>query len=291
MPKTYTRLASVVALSSVMTGCSWYSQLSEPTTDREARIGRYEAEPKDAYSKKFDELQLRIEALERENSRLRSPKSRRANLSSAVIVPHKISEPKGHDNDGVIEQVKLKVSQAILAIDNVLSQLSAAEVASNQPSAVRSPEPRSIVSESSEAMFSETMLSESSPSAFVPSEPELVASLTSPNSVSGVLGRNDDGDVVSSTTYLPGTGPSYNFSVVYTYPAVEPWNQMWQVLDDANEQDKWKGVNQNKPSYFIYVGAYVNELDAMNRQNNLLSITGEEPVIRKRAINRAVAAN
>ncbi len=282
MLKTSSKIVSACALTSLLAGCTWYTQLADPTANREARIGQYEAEPEHRYLQRFDALQQRIEALERENHRLRSPKASRNGVSSrhnnavSAITPHKVAKPDVDKQNDVIAQVKLKVSEAVLAIDNVLSQLTQMT-------------PMVAVSATGERV------SESEDNV-VPNiaeqEAELIASLTHPKgAVSGSLGRNADGDVVRSTTDLPNSKPQFNYSVVYSYPEVTPWNSMWNVLEDADINDKWRGVNKRKPAYFIYVGAYFSERDAENRQQNLLTVTGEEPFLRKRAINRAIAAN
>lgn len=273
MLKMSSRIVGACALSSALAGCTWYTQLAEPTESREARIGKYEAQPKDSYLMRFDELQQRIEALERENHRLRSPKGVRNgrtmqhNNAISAITPHKLPEPDKDLQNSVIEQVKLKVSQAVLAIDNVLSQL--AQASSN----------------SGDNQESELVASLETTGSVVK------AMESSINSVSGSLGRNAEGDVVRSTTKIPNSPTRFNFSVVYSYPEATPWNNMWRILEDANEKDKWRGVNKETPAYFIYVGAYISERDAMSRQQNLLTVTGEEPLLRKRAINRAIASN
>ena len=284
MLKTSSKIVGACALTSLLAGCTWYTQLADPTANREARIGQYEAEPQHSYLQRFDALQQRIEALERENHRLRSPKASRNGVSArhnnavSAITPHKVAKPEVDKQNDVIAQVKLKVSEAVLAIDNVLSQLTATPVlaAAEQGS----------VSEDTVVEGSTVMPDVAEQDA------ELVASLTRPTgAVNGSLARNADGDVVRSTTDLPNSKPQFNYSVVYSYPEVTPWNSMWNVLENADVNDKWRGVNKRRPAYFIYVGAYVNERDAENRQQNLLTVTGEEPFLRKRAINRAVAAN
>lgn len=232
---------------------------------------------------RFEELQQRIEALERENHRLRSPKSsgKRGRLGAATaIVPHKVVE--ADESESIISQVKLKVSQAVLAIDNILSQLNTASL-SDDEKAVGETKKHDVADQQAYA------------------QSNLVASLSSPasdsvgvtpsNQVNGILERDGQGGVVKSTTYMPAAERQYNFSVVYSYPEETPWNAMWHTLEEANEQDKWRGVNRNKPAYFIYVGAYVSERDATNRQQNLLTLTGQAPDLRKRAINRAIASN
>jgi len=302
MLKTSSKIVGACALTSLLAGCTWYTQLADPTANREARIGQYEAEPEQRYLRRFDALQQRIEALERENHRLRSPKASRNGMSSqhnnavSAITPHKIAKPDVDKQNDVIAQVKLKVSQAVLAIDNVLSQLTAMSpmMTTSMTTPVSVTDERVSVSEDNVAPGNtvHNIVTNSVMPDIAEQEAELIASLTRPTgAVSGSLGRNADGDVVRSTTDLPNSKPRFNYSVVYSYPEVIPWNSMWNVLEDADINDKWRGVNKRKPAYFIYVGAYVSERDAENRQQNLLTVTGEEPFLRKRAINRAIAAN
>ena len=297
MLKKSSKIVGACALTSLLAGCTWYSQLAEPTTHRESRIGQYEAEPEHRYLQRFDALQQRIEALERENHRLRSPQtsdndvSQRHNNAVSAITPHKVAKPEVDNQNNVISQVKLKVSEAVLAIDNVLSQLAAmspmmAEAVSPATTASTAEVEQVSVSEGS-AMSGNNVMPD-----VAEQEAELVASLNRPKgAVNGSLARNEDGEVVRSTAEVPNSKSRFNYSVVYSYPAVSPWNTMWNALEDADVNDKWRGVNKRKPAYFIYVGAYVNERDAANRQQNLLTVTGEEPFLRKRAINRAVAVN
>ncbi|OUR86635.1 hypothetical protein A9Q81_28340, partial [Gammaproteobacteria bacterium 42_54_T18] len=245
MLKTSSKIVSACALTSLLAGCTWYTQLADPTAHREARVGQFEAEPRHSYLRRFDALQQRIEALERENHRLRSPKASRSGVSSrynnavSTITPYKVAEPEINKQNDVIAQVKLKVSEAVLAIDNVLSQLTATTSAMPVTEATEqmSVDEHNVMPDVAEQ------------------EAELVASLTRPTgAVNGSLARNADGDVVRSTTELRNSKPQFNYSVVYSYPEVTPWNSMWNVLDVADINDKWRGVNKRKPAYFIYVG-------------------------------------
>lgn len=96
--------------------------------------------------------------------------------------------------------------------------------------------------------------------------------------ISGVLERSDSGEVVKSTT----SGNRYNYSVVYVYPEIQPWFDMWDILNNAGITDKWRGKNDAKQTYFIYVGAYYTSTPAKKRQDSLLAITGEKPEVRVR---------
>jgi len=90
---------------------------------------------------------------------------------------------------------------------------------------------------------------------------------------------------------VPGEIPApYNYTVVYTYSAPEPRDEMWVQLEESGEQDKWRGVNRRKPAWFIYVGAYYSKHDAIQRQQMLLSMVGSNPELRNRAQNHTVAA-
>ena len=190
MLKTSSKIVSACALTSLLAGCTWYTQLADTTAHREARSGQYEAEPEQRYLRRFDALQQRIEALERENYRLRSPKASRSGTSSrynnavSTITPHKVAEPEADKQNDVIAQVKLKVSEAVLAIDNVLSQLTA------MPATVKSAEvtePHSVVENNVTPDVAEQ-------------EAELVASLTRPTgAVNGSVVPNTEGELVDTT--------------------------------------------------------------------------------------------
>lgn len=109
--------------------------------------------------------------------------------------------------------------------------------------------------------------------------------------VAGSLQRNETGDVVVQNTHSQQRQSAYNFSLVYVFPEPRPWNAMWERLEEANEQDKWRGYNPDRLSYFIYVGAYLYERDAVKRQNALDLAMGESPEIRANAQPTSLAAN
>lgn len=118
-----------------------------------------------------------------------------------------------------------------------------------------------------------------------------VTSVNSQVAVAGRVQRSDDGAVVGQATHSQPRQSGYNYSLVYVYPEPRPWNEMWEKLEAANEQDKWRGSNPEKPSYFIYVGAYIKESDAISRHDNLVSLLGEGPEMRANVRTSALASN
>lgn len=108
--------------------------------------------------------------------------------------------------------------------------------------------------------------------------------------VAGSLQRDYDGQVVQQTNYTQSRQPVYNYSLVYVFPEPQPWDEMWVRLEEANEQDKWRGSKPAKSSYFIYVGAYLYEDDAVDRQNALNLAMGEVPEIRVNGQATSLAA-
>lgn len=108
--------------------------------------------------------------------------------------------------------------------------------------------------------------------------------------IAGSISRDSKGEVVQQTTLTQPRQAAYNYSVVYVYPEPQPWNDMWDKLEAANETDKWRGSNPAKPSYFIYVGAYLHQEDAQQRQQSLMAILGEGPELRTNLRNTAIAA-
>jgi len=118
-----------------------------------------------------------------------------------------------------------------------------------------------------------------------------VAEISPQVAVAGSVQRNREGEVVTQVTYTQSRQPQYNYSLVYIYPEPKPWNDMWDKLEAANEQDKWRGSNPDKPSYFIYVGAYLYEGDAVKRHDSLVTILGEGPQVRTNVQSAALAAN
>ncbi len=78
------------------------------------------------------------------------------------------------------------------------------------------------------------------------------------------------------------TSPQFNYAVAYVYDNPAPWHAMWNRLSTLAEQDKWRGQNQARGTYFIYTGVYLNLHPAERRQQALTQKTGETPVIRQR---------
>lgn len=109
--------------------------------------------------------------------------------------------------------------------------------------------------------------------------------------IAGAMERDADGAVVKQITYSQPRQPQYNYSLVYVYPEPQPWNDMWARLESVKEEDKWRGSNPSKPSYFIYVGAYIQENDALARQENLMAAVGAGPELRSKINNVSLAAN
>lgn len=107
----------------------------------------------------------------------------------------------------------------------------------------------------------------------------------------GRIRRDDNGIVTGQSNQRQFRKNQYNFSLVYVYPEQASWEVMWNRLEQANERDKWRGSNPEKLSYFIYVGAYVRESDAINRKSYLLGMLGEEPQMRPRTQTVTVASN
>lgn len=101
-----------------------------------------------------------------------------------------------------------------------------------------------------------------------------------PANIVGSLKRGQQGKVLQQVDHTQTRQSTYNFSVVYVYREPQPWNDMWQRLEDSQEQDKWRGFNPDKLSYFIYVGAYLRQEDAEKRQHALLASVGEGPELR-----------
>ena len=114
------------------------------------------------------------------------------------------------------------------------------------------------------------------PAAVVRSAPPTAA----PAAVAGSLQRNQAGKVVQQTNRSQSRQQRYNYSLVYTYAQPQPWNAMWERLEALEETDKWRGSNPAKPSYFIYVGAYLRQQDARKRHDQLAALVGEGPELR-----------
>ncbi len=124
-----------------------------------------------------------------------------------------------------------------------------------------------------------------------PPQPVVEAHDSPQIAIAGAVQRGEQGDVVGQVTRTQSRQAAYNYSLVYVYQEPQPWNEMWERLEQANEQDKWRGSNPAKPSYFIYVGAYYRESDARERHDSLMALLGEGPEMRANVQSSALASN
>ena len=262
-------------LSMLLAGCTQYQQIEAPTVNRELNIGRYRANVAVNHEKVFQDLQQRINALERKKYRRysRSPKGRRVNRNYrnrttinretiGKIFPGIFSSIT---QESAMGQIQLKVNAAVTAIEKALNSLE--KITLNRPTSSDAP-PTELHTESS-----------TEPSTKPYAEPSPAVRNVVPD---------DSVQVTQDIEITNEKEQQFKYSVIYRYTIEEPWTQMWKKLEDANEQDKWRGVSKGKSSYFIYVGVYLREDEALNRQQYLLGLTGEKPDLRKRAIKHTL---
>ena len=199
----------------------------------------------------------RFYALEQEIAQLRA-KMTQPKTEPAGVLPHSASsEPQTSSADEFLARLRSKADSAVATIDQAIA-----------------------------ALDSQTVQSSDEPSA------DYAVTTVSPQiAVAGSMHRGGQGEVIGQVTTSQPRQTKYNYSLVYVYQEPQPWNEMWERLESANEQDKWRGSNPGKPSYFIYVGAYFRESDALKRHDSLMTLIGEGPEMRSNVQSSALASN
>lgn len=208
----------------------------------------------DPYWRRFYELEQEIAKLKASNARLQQQVEPVDPVFTAAASQPEVSVQDNSVVEDVLSRVRHQADRAIAAIDRAMTALADTGTL-----------PKSELN------------------------PVASAQVNIPD-IQGNLIRNDEGEVVRQTTYSEARKARYNYSVVYVYPEPQLWNDMWDKLEAAQERDKWRGVNPDRSRYFIYVGAYYNQLDAEQRQEALFSLVGERPDMRERVQNHALAA-
>ena len=247
-------LGRILLIGTIVTGlpaCSLLAPIQGPN-GQEGYIQTKSVADQDPYWRRFYELEREIAQLKASNAQLQQQIRPVESVYTSPAPQPEVKVESTSVVDELIASVRVRADRAIAAIDEAMVSLSSPGTAKSEP--VRN-----------------------------------VAQIDIPD-IQGNLIRNADGDVVKHTTYSAARKSRYNYSVVYVYPEPAPWNEMWSRLDAANEQDKWRGFNPDRASYFIYVGAYVNQQDAEQRQDSLFVLVGEKPDLRQRVQNHALAA-
>ena len=249
----------ILGITMLVAGCAWYEGLEWTYQERAQGIPKRNLSRQDPELEKFYELQKRIDELE---ARLeRKEASQPARSHHGRVAPQGGALPASPSAaESAIAYVKERTRAAIALIDSLLAQMDKPDPAAPSAPVAESPGP------------------EPEP------EPQQLARVDDA-AIAGTLERNDEGAVVSSTS----DGNRYNYSVVYVYPETKPWFDMWALLSENGVQDKWRGQNPEKQTYFIYVGAYYTESPARKRSENLLTLTGTRPQIRVRQGYQSVA--
>ena len=247
------RMGAIISLLLLSSGCAWYQELEWTHQAREHQFPKRSLRTQTPEMQRFYELQERIDMLE---AKIR--KQEQADVVDPVTENSGKAESRAEQ---VLSFEREKTRSAIALIDRLLSDMDQARTPADpvQTDAVtRAPAP----------------MEEDSP-----------AQTEEKPAIAGALDRDNQGRVVGSTA----DGNRYNFSVVYVYPEIQPWFDMWALLDENGVTDKWRGQNPEKDTYFIYVGAYYTESPAQSRSNNLQLLTGKRPEIRTRQGYQPVA--
>ena len=244
------RILVVGSTAVLLSSCA----LLQPLQRTDAKEGYFPTKSisdQDPYMRKFYQLEREIAQLKASRQTLQA-RVRSGGADSRESVTSDTANPIDFKTDEVLARVRQQADKAINAIDVAIQRLSQPQVTTV---AVAQPVIQTSVAD-----------------------------------ISGELKRDQDGKVVGQTTYSAASRHRYNYSVVYIYPEVDPWNAMWGKLEQAHEQDKWRGFNPDRSSYFIYVGAYFRQTDARQRQDDLMALVGEKPNLRERPDRQTLAA-
>jgi hypothetical protein len=77
--------------------------------------------------------------------------------------------------------------------------------------------------------------------------------------------------------------------VVYQFDTADPWNQVWQELEEQEVVDKWRGQRGTEKRFFIYVGTYAGLGMAERRAQHLAQMVGQAPEVRPRKLRQTRA--
>ncbi|MEZ5508574.1 MAG: hypothetical protein R3F47_01550 [Gammaproteobacteria bacterium] len=246
------RILLTGAVAATLSACALLEPLKGDTT-RHGYFPSKNLSDQDPYWARFYELERQIAELQASNQRLQQQLAPAEDVSLSAAPAPEVMVEVPPMVDGVLERMRTQADLAIAAIDRAIAALSGADNGAGDGSNV-------------------------------------AAQVNIP-AIQGNLLRDDEGRIVKQTTYSESRKARYNYSVVYVYPEPKPWNEMWDRLESANEQDKWRGVNGDRTRYFIYVGAYYSQLDAEQRREALFTIVGERPDLRERVQDHALASN
>ncbi|MEE2730518.1 MAG: hypothetical protein VYA55_06815 [Pseudomonadota bacterium] len=246
----------------LMAGCSLFGEMAPGSEE-----GYFE--PRSAATQ--DPYWERFYALEQEIARLRSkmgePAASPLATQAAQTTKGESAPIADRQADAFLARLKSKADKAVQVIDQAIAALDVA------PAAQDKTETLAVVPES------------------VTPDDYAVTSLSPQVAVAGSVQRGEQGQVVGQVTHSQSRQSKYNYSLVYVYQEPQPWNDMWDKLEEADERDKWRGSNPAKPSYFIYVGAYYRESDALKRHDTLSALFGEGPEMRANVQSSALASN
>ena len=249
------RILLTGTIATSLSACSLLAPFEAPSS-REGYVQTRNIADQDPYWRRFYELEQEIARLKASNAKLQAQIAPIDGVYTAAAPQSEIQVGDDSVVDDIIQQLRAQADHAIAVIDSAM-----ASIANASPAPAESGSVPAIA----------------------------IAEVNTPD-IQGNLIRNEKGEVVKHTTYSSATKARYNYSVVYVYLEPQPWNDMWEKLQSANEPDKWRGFNPERNSYFIYVGAYVNQLDAEQRQQSLFALVGEKPDLRERVQNNALAS-
>lgn len=253
------RIVLVGSVVGLMSGCSLFNEVA-PAPEN----GYFE--PKS--TAKQDPYWARFYALEQEIALLRTKMSKNESEQTDTVANTATQvEPQASKAEEFLARLRSRADSAVAAIDQAIAALDAQPLVHSGEESVSYGAGGEV-----EADYAVTTVS-----------PQIA--------VAGSMQRGDKGEVVGQTTHSQVRQSNYNYSLVYVYQEPQPWNDMWERLEQANEQDKWRGSNPAKPSYFIYVGAYFREADAMKRHDSLMALIGEGPEMRANVQSSALASN
>ena len=269
-------VASAITLS--VSACALLPMEGE--SYRGAKLGHYSPHYDNEYMAGFDALQQEIDQLKGElaTSKARSAEREQQKLDAAAR-QEKIRVMKEKANAKVAE-VKNEIDRLIASLSNQV--VTDPEIASHQSPSVESVNqqieqvPTAAIAETENLtlaqLTSDNLETETNPEPVVKKEP-----------VSLEIEKNE---ILSGQS-----GIDLRYDVVYVFDEEPPQDTMWGALNQADIMDKWRGVNQQKQSFFIYVGVYNSLNFATNRQDSLAGLTGAKPTIKTKPLSPQLSFN
>lgn len=240
---------------------------------RDARPGEYSPYPKSVYMERFQELQKEIDQLKGE---LADSKASYRNQQELLVARHQRKEK--------VDEIKRLVEQKVADVKGEIDELVASLSDNGLDGHLVAINANKDVDEFNSALPPGAGHTNKENSVQIVQTAELEDYHTE-----STLQKIET--TISSPSDAMSSAQSQRYDVVYVFENEPPQESMWTALDSFEISDKWRGINREKQSYFIYVGVY-NSLDyAQDRKLSLADLTGQSPQIKSQSVPERVSLN